>query len=93
MFVVVFAVDLHAVEHAVVLVLNTLGQYHLAVAGDFEVDIVLCVVGEGEAAYLGGAVFQHGHLGFGLYAVVDADVANLVAGEADVVVLGHEIEG
>ena len=92
MFGIVFALDFHAVEHAVVLILDVGGKDHFAVAGDFEVHILLGVVHEGEAAYLCRAVFEHGDFRLGFDAVVHTHIDNLVASEADVVVFGHHIE-
>ena len=93
MLAVVFGEHLHAREDTVVLVLGGRSQQHLAVGGDLEVDITATAVGEGDASQLGATVLEHGDLGLCLDAVVDTQVAQLVAGEADMIALGHHVEG
>ena len=76
-----------------VLVLGGRSQQHLAICGYLKVHILPAVVGEGDASQLGATVFEHRDLRLGLYAVVDAQVADLVAGEAHMVAFGHHVEG
>ena len=52
-FGIVFAMDFHAIEYPMVLVLDVGCQYHFAITGDFEVYILCGVVDKGEAANLG----------------------------------------
>ena len=92
MLLVVFAVNLHAVEDTVILVLDAGCKYHLSVCCNLKVYVGIRVVGEGESPNLRRAVFQHRDFCLGLDAIVNAGVANLVAGKTDVVVLRHGVE-
>ena len=90
---VVLRQHLHAGKDAVVLILFGRCQQHFAVGGQLKVYILAAVVGEGDASQLGATVFEHRDLRLGLYAVVYAQVADLVAGEAHVVAFRLHVEG
>ena len=89
---IVFGMDLHPVEHTVVLVLGAGGKHHLPVAGDLQVNIVAAVVGEGDAPDFRRALLEHRDLRLGLNPLIHPQETDLVAGEADMIALRQQVE-
>ncbi len=90
--VVVFRMNFHCVENAMVDIFGRGSEYHFGIAGYFKVDVGGAVVGEGVASNFCTAVLEDGDFGFCLNGVVDTLVFNLVGGEADVIVVGQDVE-